>query len=47
MWDRGIFFQKDRVWFEKNSQFADKWSEVFDLVKSIFSGIQKFPIIVL
>ena len=33
MWDRGVFFQKDRVWYEENSQFADKWNEVFDLVK--------------
>ena len=32
MWDKGIFFQKDRAWYEQNSDFAEKWSEVFDLV---------------
>lgn len=33
MWDQGVFFQKDRVWYENNSKFAKGWSEVFDLVK--------------
>lgn len=33
MWDRGVFFQKDREWYIKNSKYADKWNEVFELVK--------------
>ena len=33
MWDQGVFFQKDKVWYENNSKFAKSWSEVFDLVK--------------
>ena len=33
MWDKGIFFQHDREWYEKNSKFSNKWSEVFELVK--------------
>lgn len=33
MWDRGLFFQKDREWYIKNSKYADKWNEVFELVK--------------
>ncbi len=32
-WDKGLFFKKDREWYINNSKFADKWSEVFDLVK--------------
>lgn len=33
MWDRGLFFQQDKEWYIKNSKYADKWSEVFELVK--------------
>ncbi|MHD0316025.1 ribonucleoside-diphosphate reductase subunit alpha [Fusobacterium sp. THCT1E2] len=33
LWDRGLFFQKDKEWYIKNSKYADKWSEVFELVK--------------
>lgn len=33
MWDKGLFFQKDREWYIKNSKYADKWNEVFELVK--------------
>ena len=32
-WDKGIFFEKDKNWYIKNSKFADKWNEVFELVK--------------
>ncbi len=32
-WDKGLFFKKDREWYINNSKFADKWNEVFDLVK--------------
>ena len=34
MWDKGVFFQKDRTWFKENSEFSNKWEEVFELVKS-------------
>ena len=33
MWDRGLFFQQDKEWYIKNSKYANKWSEVFELVK--------------
>lgn len=33
MWDRGLFFQKDREWYIKNSKYVDRWNEVFELVK--------------
>lgn len=33
LWDKGLFFQKDREWYMKNSKYADKWGEVFELVK--------------
>ena len=33
LWDRGLFFQKDKEWYIKNSKYANKWSEVFELVK--------------
>ena len=32
-WDKGIFFEKDKNWYINNSKFADKWNEVFELVK--------------
>lgn len=32
-WDQGIFFGKDKNWYQKNSKFAEKWTEVFNLVK--------------
>ena len=32
MWDRGVFFQKNKDWYMKNSKYATKWNEVFELV---------------
>ena len=32
MWDRGVFFQKNKYWYMKNSKYATKWNEVFELV---------------
>ena len=32
MWDRGVFFQKNKDWYIKNSKYATKWNEVFELV---------------
>ncbi len=32
-WDRGIFFEKDRKWYEENSKLAPEWMEVYDLVE--------------
>ncbi|MBC2850360.1 ribonucleoside-diphosphate reductase subunit alpha [Cetobacterium sp. 8H] len=32
-WDKGLFFNKDQKWYEKNSSFSEKWTEVFKLVK--------------
>lgn len=32
LWDKELFFQKDREWYMKNSKYADKWGEVFELV---------------
>ncbi|MGL5427426.1 MAG: ribonucleoside-diphosphate reductase subunit alpha [Cetobacterium sp.] len=34
MWDKGIFFSKDKEWYLQNSKFSEKWSEAFDLVKT-------------
>ncbi|MGL6169189.1 MAG: ribonucleoside-diphosphate reductase subunit alpha, partial [Fusobacteriaceae bacterium] len=34
MWDKGIFFGKDEEWYAVNSKFSEKWSEVFDLVRT-------------
>ncbi|MGL5989182.1 ribonucleoside-diphosphate reductase subunit alpha [Cetobacterium sp.] len=34
MWDKGIFFGKDKEWYAVNSKFSEKWSEVFDLVRT-------------
>lgn len=31
-WDKGIFFGKNKEWFEKNSKFKDEWNEAFYLV---------------
>ena len=33
-WEKGIFFQKDRIWYEENSSFSDQWQEVFNMVKN-------------
>lgn len=33
MWDKGLFFQKDKKWYMENSKFSDKWSEVYSLVE--------------
>ena len=32
LWDRGLFFQKDRTWYKENSKFGKEWDEAFDLV---------------
>ncbi len=32
-WDQGLFFNKDQKWYEDNSSFSIKWTEVFKLVK--------------
>lgn len=32
LWDRGLFFQKNKDWYMANSKYADKWNEVFELV---------------
>lgn len=32
LWDRGLFFQKNKDWYMANSKYADKWNEVFKLV---------------
>lgn len=32
MWDRGVIFQKNKDWYIKNSKYATKWNEVFELV---------------
>ncbi len=34
LWDQGIFFQKNRDWYVKNSKFGKEWEEVFNLVKT-------------
>lgn len=33
-WDRGIFYGRDKDWYNKNSKFKDEWSEVFYLVEN-------------
>lgn len=33
LWDRGLFFQKNKDWYMANSKNADKWDEVFNLVE--------------
>lgn len=33
MWDQGIFFGNNKVWYEENSKFSKEWNEVFELVK--------------
>lgn len=33
LWDQGIFFQKNKDWYMKNSKFGKEWEEVFNLVK--------------
>jgi len=32
MWDKGLFFQKNKDWYMINSKYGDKWNEVFELV---------------
>ena len=32
-WDKGLFFNKNQKWYEENSIFSTKWTEVFKLVK--------------
>lgn len=34
MWDKGIFFGKDKAEYLESSKFAEKWAEVFDLVET-------------
>lgn len=32
-WKKGLFFGKDLNWYKENSPYAEKWEEVFSLVK--------------
>lgn len=32
-WKKGLFFGKDLKWYKENSPYAEKWEEVFSLVK--------------
>ena len=34
MWDKGIFFGKEKAEYLESSKFAEKWAEVFDLVET-------------
>ena len=33
LWDRGLFFNKEKSWYINSSKFADKWKIVFELVE--------------
>ncbi|MDU1910167.1 ribonucleoside-diphosphate reductase subunit alpha [Fusobacterium sp.] len=33
LWDKGLFFQKNKDWYMANSKYTDKWNEVFELVR--------------
>ncbi|WP_047381355.1 ribonucleoside-diphosphate reductase subunit alpha [Cetobacterium sp. ZWU0022] len=34
MWDKGIFFGKEKAEYLESSKFAEKWAEAFDLVET-------------
>lgn len=33
LWDKGLFFNKEKSWYINSSKFADKWKTVFELVE--------------
>lgn len=33
LWDKGLFFNKEKSWYINNSKFADKWKTVFEFVE--------------
>ncbi len=33
LWDKGLFFNKEKSWYINSSKFVDKWKTVFELVE--------------